>query len=62
MKRPEDLTRRELETIVQHVQDALWYSTLEWEEPKWDKDKEWDCPNDLADIANILRNFDLEPK
>jgi hypothetical protein len=55
-KRAKDLSRRDLETIVNAVQVILWFD----EHGYADQDKEW-TPATLEEIAEVLEMAGLKP-
>jgi hypothetical protein len=61
MKRASDLTREELETIVDTVQQHLHLDMSDGNSPVWTPDKEWDGSDVCEGIALLLDRNGLAP-
>jgi hypothetical protein len=61
MKRASDLTREELETIVDTVQQHLHLDMSDSNSPVWTPDKEWDGSDVCEGMALVLDRFGLAP-
>ena len=58
MRKPKDLARQELLTIVTQLQYALYLDCDEEDRQTWDPDKSWEAANICDDMAKLL----IEPK
>jgi hypothetical protein len=56
MKTPKDLSRDELEAIVETAQRAFWLNGLD----DWDTDTQWSWER-VEDIAGVMVYFGLRP-
>lgn len=65
MKSAKDLTKKQLENIVNQVQAILWLDVPESAEPlsetmAWDPNKEWDSEH-IEMVAEQLAHYGLRP-
>jgi hypothetical protein len=61
MKRASDLTREQLETIVDTVQQHLHLDMSDGNSPVWTPDKEWDGSDACEGMALLLERYGLTP-
>jgi hypothetical protein len=61
MKRPQDLERHELETIVDAVQQALYLDFDPEHQVHWNPATEWEGADTLDQVAAALREHGMIP-
>ena len=62
MRRPVDLSRAALETIVDAVQQHLYLDHDKARGFVWNPDKDWSGADVLEQLAGLLAQFDLSPE
>ena len=61
MRRPEDLTCRQLMAIVDRLQQALYFDFDAQNRPVWNPDKSWEGADVCDSLAQVLADCGLVP-
>ena len=62
MRKPTELTREELLTIVTQLQQALYLDCDQEDRQIWDPDKSWEAADICDDTAKLLVELKLTPE